>query len=125
MTQSSISTKGASAFSLAAITAGAVAAALPIMSVGFMMAIISLGAISGGGAPAVKAGSQHATNMRTVAQWTPQLDKAHVKTVKKSKANYLMDAVLREDERHVAPRATQRKPSSRSAPVSHVIHVFA
>lgn len=125
MTQSNTLNEAASAASLAAITAGAVAAALPIMSVGFMMAIISLGTISDGGMPAAKTGIHHHARARTVAQLSPQIDKAHMVKLKQGKANYLMDAVLREDEHSSAPATADRKAPPKPAPISSVTHVFA
>ena len=115
----------ASAASLAAITAGAVAAALPVMSAGFMVAIISLGAVSNGGATANRVSGHPHLRAHTVAQLNLKADKIHSVKFKQGKANYLMDAVLREDEHRAAPAENQRKPVPKTAPVSRVMHVFA
>lgn len=120
-------TKGTSAISLAAITAGAVAAALVIMSIGSIVTIISIGT-------SINPGMQAATPLvetTHVAVLTTKTDvvaNSHFQQVKKltkrNEKSFYIDAVLREDSHHL-PTPTSEQAIQQPKLTIKGNHVFA
>lgn len=100
MTTSTVLNKATSVSSLAAITAGAVGAALLIMSVGSIAAIISIGSsIDTGAQTTASLTNQGSESIMMVAAANSSVDKIHTdnKRLKKGEAIYYNDALLREN----------------------------
>ncbi|HSI46113.1 MAG TPA: hypothetical protein VK950_08035 [Methylophilus sp.] len=121
-------TQATSAKSLAAITAGAVAAALVIMSIGSIVTIISIGA-------SINPGMQQATadlmDTGHVTIMTPNMqtpEATHFQTVKsltkRNEKSFYIDAVLREDS-HQMPTPTAGQPAQPPKLTIKGNHVFA
>jgi hypothetical protein len=99
MTTTTVLNKATSVSSLAAITAGAVGAALLIMSVGSIAAIISIGSsIDNGAQTTASLANQGSESIMMVAA-NSSVDKIHTdnKRFKKGEAIYYNDALLREN----------------------------
>ncbi|MGP1718051.1 MAG: hypothetical protein ACTS9Y_12800 [Methylophilus sp.] len=115
--------KGSIAISLAAITAGAVAAALVIMSIGSIVTIISIGS-------SINPGMQAATPLieTTHIAVLTTADHGHFKQVKKltkrNEKSFYLDAVLREDSHHM-PTPTSEQPIQQPKLTIKGNHVFA
>jgi hypothetical protein len=116
-----------SAISLAAITAGAVAAAVVIMSIGFIVTIISIGS-------SINPGMQTETamlddsNTAIIVSNTYTADNSHLQQVKKlgkrNEKSFYIDAVLREDSHHL-PTPTSEQTIQQPKLTIKGNHVFA
>lgn len=113
MSQSSGTNSATSAISLAAITAGAVAAAVVIMSIGSIVTIISIGASINPGTQQTASNFTDSTaGIRNVAvlpvemQTTKAGNFYKVKKNNKNKSFYI-DAILREDSHTISPDSQQ------------------
>lgn len=110
--------------SLAAITAGAVAAAFLIMSIGSLITIISIGAAIN---PGVQATAGVADEMvETGALMLVSSDKGYAskKSFKNHGKNYFLDAVLREESAKT-PVKSPEPNAEHALPISKVNHIFA
>lgn len=120
--------KTTSAMSLAAITAGAVAAALVIMSIGSIVTIISIGASIDPGMQQVNAdfiSVRHATLMTNDKKIAEVAHFQKVKNVtKRNEKSFYIDAVLRE-ESHPTPTPTGGHPVQPPTLTIKGNHVFA
>jgi hypothetical protein len=99
MTTTTVLNKATSVSSLAAITAGAVGAALLIMSVGSIAAIISIGSSIDTGAQTTASLTNQGSESIMMVAANSSVDKIHTdnKRLKKGEAIYYNDALLREN----------------------------
>jgi hypothetical protein len=133
MSQSTGTNSATSAISLAAITAGAVAAAVVIMSIGSIVTIISIGA-------SINPGTQQTASnffdsndgIRNVAVLPVEMQttKGNFYKVKKNNKNknFYIDAILREDSHTISPDSSQNNVEPKEQQPKLSIkgnHVFA
>lgn len=115
------SQQSTTAFSLAAITAGAVAAALLVMGIGLLVTAISIGSDMHSGMQTVSGVHQ---NPVIVAD-NGTLKKLHRVSKKATKDhNYFIDALYRDDGASAANAASEQ-PSAARATLPKMHHVFA
>jgi hypothetical protein len=131
MTQAKKSNEGASAISLAAITAGAVAAALVIMSIGSIVTIISIGASINSGMQATASMMEVNTPVQhrvAIISNTHTIDVGNfqqvTKVTKTNEKSFYIDAVLREDS-HPQPTPTTEHAVEQPTLITKSNHVFS
>lgn len=134
MSQSSGKNNATSAISLAAITAGAVAAAVVIMSIGSIVTIISIGSSINPGAQQTASnfidsndGFRNVAVLPIEMQTTNTGNFHKVKKTNKNKSFYI-DAILREDSHTISPDSEQNNAEPKEQQPKLSIkgnHVFA
>ncbi len=134
MSQSSGKNSATSAISLAAITAGAVAAAVVIMSIGSIVTIISIGSSINPGAQQTASnfidsndGFRNVAVLPVEMQTTNAGNFHKVKKTNKNKSFYI-DAILREDSHTISPDPEQNNSEPKEQQPKLSIkgnHVFA
>lgn len=130
MTQATKSNQGTSAISLAAITAGAVAAALVIMSIGSIVTIISIGASINNGMQAtaglmdVNTQAYHAVVVSSKMHSNTGHFQQVKKLTKRNEKSFYIDALLREDA-HQMPTPTSEQNIQQPKLTIKANHVFA